>query len=89
METSTLTQDITIVGPNLPDQRLGQFHVHRKGCRDLARPSLYPRGLASDFEDVESRDECIEIIYADMIADGDDVADYRDEFHFAPCVTLR
>lgn len=78
-------QSVTVLGPNLNDQSLGQFHVHAEGCADIARRYGYLHKAAEMFTmDAESRLDVATTIY-DFV---EDPASTLDEFHFAPCVKL-
>jgi hypothetical protein len=93
-----MSQNVTIVGPNLPGslQRLGGFHVHAAGCADLKRGAIRP--YVADYGwtiEADSLEAIAAEVYADQIAEheGDGTqyetaAGYLDDFHFAPCVTL-
>lgn len=80
---------VTIVGPNLPGrlQGLGQFHVHRAGCRDLSRCADAP---AYTMEALTARD-AVTMIYdpSDFGYNPEtEIGPYLRDFHFAPCVKL-
>lgn len=75
---------VTIVGPNLPDQSKGSFHVHKEGCADLKR-GMMVRAERWTVE-VKELDEVVYAVYSDMIEDGEDIGMYRDDIHFAPCM---
>jgi hypothetical protein len=73
---------VTIVGPNLPDQSKGTFHVHAILCMDLDK---YPGvNLGRDSVDVASRREAAEYVYPLGDFEWDDDY-YIDDLWFAPC----
>ncbi len=84
---------VHIIGPNLPDQSNGSFHVHAEGCADVKRSPLY-RGpdFASDRRhtfDVASLVDIVEQTMPDQVAeegDGFDPLSWIDDFHILPCV---
>jgi hypothetical protein len=88
--TDTTTQQLTIVGPNLPSQAKATFHVHAAGCADLSRGWIarYARDAwTGTFDSLLA----VEAEVFDFAADENPdyvLGDYLDEFHFAPCVTL-
>jgi hypothetical protein len=88
---------LTILGPNLPDQRKGTFHVHTADCADLKRGQYR---MVSRYEKMteehNSQRSVVESIYGPAGGSfyeeqwGDDIpADawthYEGEFWFAPC----
>lgn len=88
---------LTILGPNLPDQSKGTFHVHTADCADLKRGQYR---MVSRFErhteEHNSQRSVVEWMYGPAGGSfyeetwGDDIpADawthYQDEFWFAPC----
>jgi hypothetical protein len=85
---------VTVIGPNLMDQRLGQFHVHAANCADIARdPKRYGYAYAAphmDFE-CESVRDVAECVYGDHMAENPPESEwsrpdaYLSDFHFAPC----
>lgn len=83
-------QRLTIVGPNLSDQSLGDFHVHAAGCADLKRN----RNLRNEDQSwtlrAHSKLAVAEHIYEDIIDENPDVSasGYLSTIHFAPCVKL-
>lgn len=77
-------QNVTIIGPNLRDQSLGQFHVHAEGCRDIARQFGYVHPAEMWTIAVDSKVE----VAANVYDFEDDPASLLGEFHFAPCVKL-
>ena len=88
----TSTQTVTIVGPNLPRvlSDRGTFHVHAAGCMDLKRGTIRHYAGEGWDVDVESIREVVEAVYCDHMAedDVDHYFIYREDFHFAPCITL-
>lgn len=82
---------VHVIGPNLPDQSKGSFHVHAKGCADVRRNQDYS---APDFEfdrrhtyDVNSHLELSREVFADQIAEESMTeADGLHDMHFFPCV---
>lgn len=83
---------VTIIGPNLPDQSKGDFHVHAQGCRDIRRSY----GGCSKYDlEVEAAIDVAEFIYEDHLHDegiepeSEEAIAYFDmcigEFYFLPC----
>jgi hypothetical protein len=70
-----------VLGPNLPDQTKGDFHVHAEGCRDIAR---YPRSIrdGGTLLDVNSVEEISAVIY-DF---EENPEQYAHDFYDFPCV---
>lgn len=86
---------VTIIGPNLYDQSKGQFHVHAKGCSDIARdPKHYGYASAAPHMEAEAKSEedVAGFVYCDVMDEAEPgsrwtkAEAYVDEFHFAPCV---
>ena len=83
---------VHVIGPNLPDQSKGSFHVHAAGCADVRRsPDYRSREFAHDKAhpiEADSLTAVIEYVYADMLDDepGGTVEDYRSDFYLFPCV---
>jgi hypothetical protein len=80
---------VVVIGPNLPDQSRGQYHVHLAGCADIGRSRDYRSGeydadKANPIE-VDTLDEAVEYAYGDAIDDGDDVASLRSDMYVFPC----
>jgi hypothetical protein len=84
---------VTVIGPNLSsaDQRKGQFHVHKAGCKDITRSASYRQAAPHMDFDAASVEAVAEFVYEDQLAENAgtgewDTADaYLGEFHFAPC----
>lgn len=81
---------VVVIGPNLPDQTRGSYHVHAAGCADIGRSRDYRSPeFAYDKTNpiaVADRDEIVEYVYADQIGGGDmTVADGRGDLHVFPC----
>ena len=90
---------VTICGPNLRDQRKGQFHVHAAGCGDLKHYGGDGKHGGEDggwtVEAETTLDVCA-AVYADHLSDygltvddeeGQETLDgWLSDFHFAPCV---
>jgi len=74
---------VTIFGPNLLDQSLGQFHVHPKDSKAAARMVAANGHIIDRFdEEVDSIQEIIEACYSDQIAEsGENWKAYRADFH--------
>lgn len=90
--------EVVIIGPNLYNQKLGQFHVHAKSCADIDRdPKRYGYQQAGPhmYMEAEKEVDVAEYVYADHMAESEDDSDYAkaeaylSEFHFAPCVKLK
>lgn len=82
-----------MLGPNLRDESLGEFHVHADGCRDVARygPGRPMGGDSAPLVlDVESVEELAGVVYADMLDEDQDMTRIGlvSGFHLAPCVNL-
>lgn len=73
--------NVIVLGPNLPDQSKGDFHVHAEGCRDIAR---YPRSIRDGGTplDVSSVEEISAVIY-DF---EENPEQYAHDFYDFPCV---
>lgn len=91
-QTTTPTQQVTLVGPNLPDQTRGYWHVHAAGCRDLRNYGGCPK---QTFE-AATRAEVAEVAAADMLGDCTTDAEYIEringelnEMNFFPCTNLK
>lgn len=82
---------VHIIGPNLPDQSKGSFHVHAEGCTDVHRNREY---AAPDYAEdrahpveVASKLDAAEFVYSDQIAEGGmDANEGVADLWFAPCV---
>jgi hypothetical protein len=73
---------VAIIGPNLPDQSNGDFHVHAASCSDVHK---YHK-LLVDIVEINSLQDIVENVYCDIIADNDgNWQDYVNDFHFLPC----
>jgi len=88
--TTTTTQRLTVVGPNLPQEAKATFHVHAEGCADLRRGWIARHagdGWTAEFSSLLD----VEADVYDFAPDEDEsyrLGDYLTEFYFAPCVTL-
>jgi len=89
--------DITILGPNLPDQSEGSYHVHAAGCANV-KPSKYSAVIIRNAPvfAAASKAEAVEWAYEDFLpggcAEGESevpytVADLIGDFKFFPCCT--
>jgi hypothetical protein len=88
---------ITVIGPNLYDQRTGIFHVHAADCRDGWNARKYPISERMDM-DADTVTEVLEFIYSDHAGDHGYVpgmpeydayiAECRSDFHFHRCCGL-
>jgi hypothetical protein len=79
--------NVTILGPNLPDQRKGSFHVHTSGCADIHRNPNY-RNEETDWTfECDSIEEVVTEVYMDIMAEHEEDTweDYENDFHFCPC----
>lgn len=85
---------VIIIGPNLRDQSKGQLHVHKAGCKDLARfkrhEPEYDYAMGIPPVEAQTRAEIVlnwyppeEFEYNPH--DESDYLQYRDEFYFFPC----
>lgn len=76
---------VTICGPNLRDQSMGEFHVHAAGCADLLRGARrepeYVDGWTMD------ADTCVAVCDAVYPPEdfGCESGAYVGSFHFFPC----
>jgi len=86
------TQRVIIIGPNLPDDSLGTFHVHAVGCRDGVRLNKAMGSQAGWEIDADSRKAIVIDIYSDHMADNAEDPDVVwpefDDLHLCPCVKL-
>lgn len=82
---------VHIIGPNLPDQSKGSFHVHAFGCADVQRNHERAPDFAYDRTnpwDVTSRIDAAAQTFADQIDEGSMTAeDGVHDMWFAPCVS--
>lgn len=81
---------VHIIGPNLPDQSKGSFHVHAEGCADVERSVNYRSpDFATDKRitwEARSQLDVAAQTYADQIAEGSMTAeDGVFDMHFFPC----
>lgn len=80
--------NVVILGPNLPDQSNGSFHVHAEGCADIQRSPLYrSREFDTDKKnpiDVDSVEDIARYVY-DF---EDDPTEYVSDFYVLPCVNF-
>jgi hypothetical protein len=92
-----MSQRVIVIGPNLYNQKLGQFHVHAKGCADIRRdPKRYGYDATAPHMAMEAETliDVVNYVYSDIIAENASDSHwakpeaYLDEFHFAPCVEL-
>ncbi len=82
-----MSQNLTIVGPNLPNEAKASFHVHAAGCADLKRGWI--RSHRGHDTTTASKLDVVEQVYGDILAEDDATAEeYLYDFHFAPCVDL-
>lgn len=85
---------VHIIGPNLPDQTKGSFHIHAEGCEDVKRSRNY-RGPEFESDrantvDVESLTDVIAYTMADQLDEEEDDFDpltWSGDFYVFPCVT--
>jgi len=82
---------VHIIGPNLPDQSKGGFHVHAEGCSDVKRSKLYASpefdGDKSYVYDLPSAVAAGDEVYADHIAEGSmEPGEGVHDLYFFPCV---
>jgi hypothetical protein len=91
------TQQLIVIGPNLPNQAKATFHVHADGCADLQRGWIKPyarqagtgrgEGWTAEYGSLLEVEGDVYDFAADENEDYE-LGDYQSEFHFAPCVTL-
>lgn len=87
---------VTVCGPNLSDQRKGEFHVHRAGCGDLRHYGPTGR-FGGDYDgwtiEASGRRDVVEAIYGDFddfpFDDPGDAWQAWDDLWIAPCVTWK
>jgi hypothetical protein len=60
---------VLIIGPNLPDQSKGSFHVHKVGCRDILYSYPYELTMHEAPVEVDSKARAAELIYDNGILD--------------------
>jgi len=86
---------VFIQGPNLRDQRKGQFHVHTVDCGDNKHygPDTRFGGERDGMPvKVDTYEDVCEFIYEDMIAEHPDepredlIKAWLSDFWFAPCI---
>ena len=74
------------LGPNLPDQSKGTFHIHKYGCRDVAK---YLSNIERDKLAVTSRLDVAKLIYPPGDFEWDGTIEtsrwYLGDIWFAPC----
>lgn len=85
-----MTARVICIGPNLPDQTRGSFHVHAVGCADIDR-SYRSREFDTDKTnviEVNTLEELVEYVYADQLREEEDAtaSDYANDFYVFPCV---
>jgi hypothetical protein len=77
---------VIVLGPNLPDQSKGSFHVHAVGCADINRSPIYQSsefwGDKQSPMDVNSVEEIAEAVY-DF---EENPTEYVSDFYVFPCV---
>lgn len=83
---------VHVIGPNLPDQSKGQFHVHAKDCADVTRSRDYrSKEFAHDRShtiEVKSLAEVSAYVYADQIGQGEMTAEGGvSDIYVFPCVS--
>lgn len=80
---------VTIFGPNLPDQSLGQFHVHPKDSQAAIRMGSRGGQIIERFnEDVECIQDIVECCYSDQIAEsGENWKAYLPDFHIHAAIS--
>lgn len=82
---------VHVIGPNLPDQSNGSFHVHAEGCADVKRNRDYRSPeFKTDREttvDVADMDELVAYVYADQLAEDDSLkaSDLVNDFYVFGC----
>lgn len=85
LETS---MHVTIYGPNLRDQRRGDFHVHVQGCAHSKQYTHLGPDNTLDL-DVDNRWDVIQVIYADFVPEEvrsvSGKTDIASNVYFAPC----
>jgi hypothetical protein len=87
-----MSVSVVCIGPNLPDQSKGSFHVHAAGCADVTRsPDYRSREFASDKTNsitIETLTDLVEYVYADQLAEDEEssASDYASDFYLFPCV---
>lgn len=74
---------LKIFGPNLRDQSKGQFVVHAYDCADCAKLHKLRENVSANL--CATQQEVVELIYEDIIAEGETWQSCAGEVHFAPC----
>ena len=84
---------VAVLGPNGIND--ATFHVHKAGCRDVARQEYKFLVDAHWTMDVDSEREAIEVLFGDFIGTGETLRedgsettwqDYQFEVRFFPCI---
>jgi hypothetical protein len=81
---------VVVIGPNLPNQDNGSFHVHAEGCADIKRSPDYRSrefdGDKANVTDYATEIEMVEDVYADFVDDDNPATEFLNDFYIFPCV---
>lgn len=87
---------VVVIGPNLPNQSKGSFHVHEASCADIERNREY-RSPDFGFDrthpyEMDSRMDVTTFVYppSDFDYDPTDASDsdaYLSDIYFFPCTS--
>lgn len=88
--TKTEAESVLVIGPNLPDQSKGQFHVHASGCSAGSKlANRVPYGVSRYAAPASLRAIVLDVYDPDCFgydaADADAFAGYAGEFYVCPC----
>jgi hypothetical protein len=87
-----MSATVVCIGPNLPDQSRGSFHVHAAGCADIGRSRDYRSrefdGDKANPIEIETLEDLVEYVYADQLAEDDETtaSSLTSDFYVFPCV---
>jgi len=75
---------VNVIGPNLPDQSKGSFHVHKDTCRDGIR--LDRMTGMGDIVEVETKADAVLFVYDNgILEEGADWLSCFEDLYFCPC----
>jgi hypothetical protein len=82
---------VWILGPNLNDQRKGNFIAHADDCGDIQKDERKNPGAFGDVVEVESRTDVAAFVYPPSDfgwdpTDDDDAESYIADINFQPCL---
>lgn len=96
----TKPRTVIVIGPNLPDQSKGQFHVHAADCADLRNTRKYrPADVQQGWTlEAATQFDVAADIYCDIAHDNEgeegwsfeaEIRRCMPEIHFLPCCGLK